>query len=147
MDSDTLLQLGGSPERLHSISPGEQLARVMTTHRGAVDVLPGDVRLRVPGEMSVTTGDFVTHDGEAVLRVLERRSVLRRQSASASVDEQLLAANVDVAFLVTSMNRDFNDKRLIRLHAAVWLLMQLAVNRSALLHAVSWGRRHFLDTP
>ena len=30
--------------------------------------------------------------------------------------------------------------------AAVWLLMQLAVNRSALLHAVSWGRRHFLDT-
>jgi len=119
MDSETLAALGGTPELLDDLTADQPLARVMTVHRGAVDVLPDDLRLRVPSSVEITTGDWITHDGEAVTHVLPRRSVLERQSAAAAVDHQLLAANVDVVFLATSMNRDFSVQRLLRLHASV----------------------------
>jgi len=46
--------------------------------------------------------------------------VFARLDPDPRVGEQLLAANVDVAFLVTSLNHDFNLRRLERYLAMAW---------------------------
>ena len=48
------------------------------------------------------------------MRRLERQTVLARRAAGTSVDRQLIAANVDVLFIVSSCNQDFNLSRLER---------------------------------
>jgi ribosome biogenesis GTPase / thiamine phosphate phosphatase len=82
-------------------------------------------------------GDWVTlaqddHAGPPdsptiITAVLPRRSAFVRSAADASrrsaghlVDEQVLAANVDVAFLVAGLDRDFNLRRLERYLAVAW---------------------------
>jgi ribosome biogenesis GTPase len=47
-------------------------------------------------------------------RVLERRSVTVRQSAGKRVLPQAIAANIDTIFIVTSLNQDYNLRRLER---------------------------------
>lgn len=65
-------------------------------------------------------GDFVLirpdrGGGSAIVeRLLERRTRLARRAAGERVAEQLLVANVDVAFLAQSLNRDLNPRRLER---------------------------------
>src|SRR5262249_59390443 len=60
--------------------------------------------------------------GPAVIEaVLERTNKLSRKSAGESGEEQLLAANLDVLFLVTSLNLDLNPGRLERFLAAAAL--------------------------
>jgi ribosome biogenesis GTPase len=46
--------------------------------------------------------------------VLPRRSYLRRRAAGGDVEFQLIAANIDVAFIVQSCHFDFNVRRLER---------------------------------
>lgn len=46
--------------------------------------------------------------------LLPRKSVLRRKSAGQHIDYQLIAANIDVAFIVQSCDFDFNLRRLER---------------------------------
>jgi ribosome biogenesis GTPase / thiamine phosphate phosphatase len=46
--------------------------------------------------------------------VLQRKTSLRRKTAGVSVDYQMIAANVDVVFIVQSCQYDFNLKRLER---------------------------------
>jgi ribosome biogenesis GTPase len=53
--------------------------------------------------------------------VLERTNKLSRKSPGESGEEQLLAANLDVLFLVTSLNLDLNPSRLERFLAAAAL--------------------------
>ena len=83
-------------------------------------------------------GDWVTlADGETtgasgidtavITAVLPRESAFVRSAADASrrsaghlVDEQVLAANVDIAFLVAGLDRDFNLRRLERYLAVAW---------------------------
>jgi len=74
----------------------------------------------LPAEERPTVGDWVVTDGERVLRALERKSVLKRMAAGAKVDVQLVAANVDTVFIVTSCNAEFNPSRLERYLA--WVL-------------------------
>jgi len=81
------------------------------------------------GDWVLCTGDLSNPDARLVIqRVLERRSLLVRKAAGegegeappapgwAGVEarEQVLAANVDTAFLMTSLNHDFNPRRLDR---------------------------------
>lgn len=71
-------------------------------------------------------GDWVAVDarpweGRArIHRVLPRTSKFSRKAAGRKVAEQVLAANVDTAFLVTSLNRDLNPRRIERYLALVW---------------------------
>jgi ribosome biogenesis GTPase / thiamine phosphate phosphatase len=76
-------------------------------------------------------GDWVTvADGQqpaVISAVLPRRSAFVRSAADATrrsaghlVDEQVLAANVDVAFLVAGLDHDFNLRRLERYLAVAW---------------------------
>jgi ribosome biogenesis GTPase len=55
-----------------------------------------------------------------IRRVLPRRSALVRKAAGTRTDAQVVAANVDLVFVVTSANQDFNAPRLARYLTAVW---------------------------
>ena len=73
--------------------------------------------------------DLAPGDGDpaVITAVQSRRSAFVRSAADASrgtagnlVDEQVLAANVDVAFLVAGLDHDFNLRRLERYLAVAW---------------------------
>ncbi len=71
-------------------------------------------------------GDFVMllsdgDGGRAVIHeVLTRKSVFLRKAAGTAVSEQVVAANVDTAFICMSMNNDFNLRRLERYLSICW---------------------------
>ena len=96
-------------------------ARVMAVHRGRIDVagegMPDSVELSGrSAELDITVGDWVLVDiaGPRISRRLDRLGVFKRRSAGTAADTQLIAANVDTLFIVTSANRDFNVARLER---------------------------------
>jgi ribosome biogenesis GTPase len=65
-------------------------------------------------------GDWVhvqvrEEEGSATIhRVLERKGKFSRKTAGRRTEEQVVAANVDVVFLVSSLNREFNARRIER---------------------------------
>jgi len=67
-------------------------------------------------EHRATVGDWVVLDLQQarVERVLERKSVFRRVAAGERAQIQLIAANADVLFVVTSCNEEFKESRLER---------------------------------
>lgn len=71
-------------------------------------------------------GDWVaverpTSGERAVIhRVLDRRSQLARKAAGRPMQSQVLAANLDRVFLVTSCNDDFSPRRIERYLAMIW---------------------------
>jgi len=73
-----------------------------------------------------TVGDWVVVDpptagARAVIHhVLPRRTALVRKEAGRTVTAQVVAANVDVVFLVTSLNADLEPRRIERYLAAIW---------------------------
>ncbi|WP_242338465.1 MULTISPECIES: ribosome small subunit-dependent GTPase A [Anaeromyxobacter] len=83
-------------------------------------VVPG--RLRAEGVLPVV-GDFVVATpapDRTVTRVLERRTWLSRNVAGGATAEQVLAANVDVVFVVQGLDEGSNPRRLERTLAAVY---------------------------
>lgn len=82
-------------------------------------IVPG--RLRAGGVVPVV-GDFVVASpgpARTVARVLERRAWLSRNAAGGVTAEQVLAANVDVVFVVQGLDEGPNPRRLERTLAAV----------------------------
>ena len=68
-----------------------------------------------PVERLPTVGDWVLVDSEGLpLRVLERVSLFKRMASGRDARVQLMAANVDTLFIVTSCNQEFNLSRLER---------------------------------
>lgn len=72
-----------------------------------------------------TVGDWVlaaTQEGgrATIHRVLTRRSRFSRTAAGRATEEQIAAANVDTAFVVTSLNLDFNARRIERYLALIY---------------------------
>ena len=110
--------------------------RVTAEHRGiyAVVTADGDGWAELAGKLRYETmyrgelpavGDWVALQlqpgGNATIRaVLRRRTAIARKVAFQGTDEQVLAANVDTIFLVTSLNRDLNIRRLERYLATAW---------------------------
>jgi ribosome biogenesis GTPase len=95
-------------------------ARVIAVDRGSVAVDTGERgwsaplagRLRRAGA-APATGDFVAALPDGPVRaVLPRRGVIARRVDRGRT--QVLAANVDLALLATSLNRDLNPRRLAR---------------------------------
>ncbi|HTK97838.1 MAG TPA: ribosome small subunit-dependent GTPase A [Pseudomonadales bacterium] len=100
-------------------------ARVLTVQRSGITV--GDTQgerhialaskwFSVPAEQRPAIGDWVllTEQGDTVVRVLDRCSVFTRVTAGVKADLQVIAANVDTLFVVTSCNEEFNASRLER---------------------------------
>ena len=63
----------------------------------------------------MVVGDWLlVNEHQQFVRLLERYSCFKRKSAGTGHDYQLIAANVDTAFIVCSMNEDFNPSRIER---------------------------------
>jgi len=117
------------------LRPGRVVAEArgsMTVATDAGDVsatLAGRVRHAIELDPSVlypAVGDWVAVSdplggGAVVHAVLPRSSaIVRRGPVDRSQPTQVLAANVDVAFVVMSLNADFNLRRLERYVAVAW---------------------------
>jgi ribosome biogenesis GTPase len=64
-------------------------------------------------------GDWVVLEGDSITEVLPRRTVFSRRAAGEENREQVLAANVDVAFVVAAAT-DVNLRRLERYLTIAW---------------------------
>jgi ribosome biogenesis GTPase len=64
-------------------------------------------------------GDWVVVEGDAITEVLPRRTAFSRRAAGVENREQVLAANVDVVFVVAAAT-DVNPRRLERYLAIAW---------------------------
>jgi ribosome biogenesis GTPase len=122
--------------RVEGLVPG----RVAVQHRGAWDVLTeeGELRAHVPGRARrdaasladlPVVGDWIALDrrgeDDLVIRaVLPRRTKFSRRAAhdpgSEATREQVVAANVDVVFVVTSLADDLNLRMLERYLTLAW---------------------------
>ena len=97
-------------------------ARVAAVHRGHLQIVGPDMAADSPPyysdgeEGAATVGDWLLLDPETLRpkRLLERKSLFKRRAAGTSRKLQLIAANVDTLFVVTSCNLDFNLARLER---------------------------------
>ncbi len=85
------------------------------TETGEVDASVSGA-LRKPGALWPAAGDWVVLRGdEAVIeRVLRRQTCVSRKQPEREVREQVLAANVDVLFIVSGLDRDYNPRRIER---------------------------------
>jgi ribosome biogenesis GTPase / thiamine phosphate phosphatase len=122
-----LAALGWNPELAEQLEPGLEPGRVIAAHRAAFDVQTATdaVRTRLPGRLvhestDVAVGDWVGL-GEGLIRaVLPRRSAIVRSAAGRTSQAQTLAANVDVAFVVTSLGPELEPRRIERYLVTIW---------------------------
>jgi len=95
-----------------------------STFTREVRTLSGTLRGSLAKTERPVVGDWVAvvdgADRASIQRVFERRTTLVRRAAGTLAEPQVVAANVDVFFVVTAVNRDFNERRLERFVAAVW---------------------------
>ena len=133
MQHQRLAQLGWNDELAAEFEPHDGLepGRVMVQHRGAWEVATQteDVLVEItgrlrhaaePGELPVV-GDWVGLRAGQIDVVLPRRSKFSRKTPFTEVSEQVLVANVDVAFLVMGLDeRDFSPRRLERYLTTAW---------------------------
>jgi ribosome biogenesis GTPase len=138
----TLSALGWDAGWVETFAPhaalGLRPARVVAVHRDTSIVRDssGDRPAAVSGvfrfEALATVdfpvvGDWVALDeGGAIAAILARRTAFRRMATDATRrgtgldDEQVMAANVDVALLVAGLDHDFNVRRIERYLAVAW---------------------------
>lgn len=134
-DNEALQALGFGPwfrERVDPALAGDfRLARVAAVDKDSCLVHNGvkEVQAQLTGKMLWAAdssldypcvGDWVyvqllDDDSFAVVhQIMPRKTSLARKTSGKKVDFQLIAANVDVAFVVQALGRDFNPKRLER---------------------------------
>ena len=122
-----LSELGWNSELAENLEPGLVPGRIAAVHRGAFDVWleNGAVRSRLPGRLmheglDVGTGDWVGLSDGLIRVVLPRRSAIVRNAAGLTTTAQTLAANVDVAFAVSSLGPDLEPRRIERYLVTLW---------------------------
>ena len=120
-----------------SVGRGWEPARVVCEHREAYVAAgaSGDLRAELSGRFRhehparaewPAVGDWVMvspragEDAATVRAVLPRRSRFSRTAAGDRTEEQVVAANVDVVFLVSGLDGDFNVRRLERYLTVAW---------------------------
>lgn len=120
-------ELGWTADLADNLEPGLTAGRVVAVHRGALDVRTahGAVRAHLPGrllyeETDVATGDWVGLAGSQIRSVLPRRSAIVRNAAGRAVNAQTLAANVDLAFIVSSLGPELEPRRIERYLVTIW---------------------------
>jgi ribosome biogenesis GTPase len=116
---------------------GRAAARVVAEDRGSYHVVgpAGEQRAAVSGRFRFdadddpaafpAVGDWVVVEGgmigdTIIHAILPRRSALVRQAAGRKTAAQVVGANLDVVFVVASLNADLNVRRLERYIAAAW---------------------------
>ena len=125
----TLRELGWKSHFQQQLIEDETLAalrpaRVTAVHRSGLHVLGPGVDTALPpyidpdggDSANATIGDWLLLDPElpTARQMLERFSLFKRRAPGTGREVQLIAANVDTVFIVTSCNQDFNVARLER---------------------------------
>jgi ribosome biogenesis GTPase len=107
------------------------LARVVTVHKDKFTLSNGEVESQAEllGKIIYsasspldypTVGDWVLasffdeNTISIIHQILPRKTLLKRKTPGKKVDFQLIGANIDVAFIVQSLNENFNLRRLER---------------------------------
>jgi len=125
-DFTSLAHLGWQPffqqqltlQEWDSALPG----RIVEQHKSEIKVATAEEILTLPLVHSMpemVVGDWIllteSEDKEKYFsRLLERKTCFSRKAAGSKVHKQLISANVDTAFIVCSMNEDFNLNRIER---------------------------------
>jgi ribosome biogenesis GTPase len=127
LSQSDLSALGWDAGHAENLPPGLEPGRVVTVHRGELDVYTarGVERLRMPGRMlfdatDLAVGDWVGLDEGLVREVLPRRSAIVRNAAGNATRAQTLVANVDLAFVVSSLGPDLEPRRIERYLVTIW---------------------------
>jgi ribosome biogenesis GTPase len=94
--------------------------RITRIDRGRALVAVGDEQHSVvdSGEHDLTVGDRIRFDGEALVELLPRTSLLSRLGHDGT--EQAIAANVDVVLVVAGLDRPVKPGRLLRATTQAW---------------------------
>lgn len=136
---ETLTRLGWTDElESHVAELDDHIpARVIAQHKGSYDVASelGELRAEVSGRMRhdashrgdlPVVGDWVAlaaRPGErtgTIHSLLPRSSRFSRKRAGRETEEQVLAANIDAVFVVTSLNADLSLRRIERYLTLAW---------------------------
>ncbi len=133
--SENLLAIGCDQTLLQNVQPEDlehfEIAKVVAVHKdsyivtnGATNVsaeLVGKILFNASSPLDYpAVGDWVLasfydDDTLAIIHeLLPRKSLLKRKTPGKKVDFQLIAANIDAAFIVQSLNENFNLRRLER---------------------------------
>jgi ribosome biogenesis GTPase len=135
-----IAQYGWSDALAEAFAPhaqaGHAPGRVVLQHRDGYVVATdeGELRAKPSGRLRheaqevghPAVGDWVALSVDpqgrtaAIHAILPRRTAFVRRAADSARRLQILAANIDVAFVVTSMNGDLNSRRIQRFLAAAW---------------------------
>ncbi len=124
---DKWFQAKINPEKLD----GLEIARVTAVHKDSYMITNGknDVLSELVGKMIYdavssidypAVGDWVLakyydkNTFSIIHEIIQRKSLLKRKSPGKKIDFQLIAANIDVAFIVQSLDDNFNLRRLER---------------------------------
>lgn len=123
-------RLGATPQLRASLAPGLTLARVTVSHRDQYRLIAdsGDLDAEPSGALwyhaasyaaMPVVGDWVAarvfDAGQAIVEaVLPRRTLFARRSPGRRQEQQPIAANIDLVFLVCGLDGDFNLRRLER---------------------------------
>src|SRR4030042_4408169 len=107
-----------------------EIGRVITQHkeRYIVKTIMAEFEAEITGNMRYTAksredfpavGDWVTlttydSDFAIIHKILPRFSIIKRQAVGQFGEIQIIAANIDFAFLVQAVDRDYNINRLER---------------------------------
>ena len=112
-------------------------ARIASEHRGGYEIwstfgegyaqLAGRIAQGVDGEAFPGVGDWITlkspplpNETSIIDKVLARRTVFIRGAAGREARAQVVAANVDLVFVVTGLDADYSVRRIERYLALVW---------------------------
>ena len=109
------------------ITVQQREANLVVTDVGTLSArLSGRLRHEAREAGHPAAGDWVAlsakagEDTATIHAVLPRRTAFVRRAADSVQTLQVIAANIDVVFVVTSMNADLNPRRLERFLAAAW---------------------------
>jgi len=108
-----------------------EVARIVSVHKDRFTVTKGgeEIFAELSGHLLYSTesavdfpttgdwvyADFYDEDTHAIIvDTFPRKTLLKRKTAGKLVDFQLIAANIDVAFIIQSLNDNFNLRRLER---------------------------------
>jgi len=104
-----------------------QFYRVYTASGEVLAEVAGRLRHEAASRADLpAVGDWVAlrligQENKAVIHaVAPRRSKFMRKTKGAKTEEQIVGANIDTVFLVTSLNQDFNPRRIERYLAVAW---------------------------
>ena len=116
--SDVLDTLGRQPSDTFDLRPGDLVGRLTIMHSGEADAIwatevgaedSGRLRLARTLGRTPVAGDWVAVKGERVTTIFPRRNELRRTQTHGR-PAQILAANVDIVFVVVPLRSELHHR-------------------------------------